>query len=102
VAAVATFSATGFTTLSMARERPSRPILAITLDKVVARRLGLVWGVKPYVNSELFKDFGRLEEATLLGARQYKIGKKGDYLVITAGYPIGERGMTNLIHAVQI
>ena len=102
VAAVATFSATGFTTLSMARERPSRPILAITLDKVVARRLALVWGVKPYVNSELFKDFSRLEEAALLGAKQYKIGKKGDYLVITAGYPIGERGMTNLIHAVQI
>ena len=29
-------------------------------------------------------------------------GKKGDYLIITAGYPIGQRGMTNLIHTVQI
>lgn len=102
MAAVVTYSASGFTTLSMARERPSRPILAITLDDKVARRLGLVWGVKAFVNTEVFNDFTKLDKTALDVARNANIGKKGDYLVITAGHPIGVRGMTNLIYTTQL
>ena len=102
MAAVVTYSASGFTTLSMARERPSRPILAVTLSETVARRLGLVWGVKASVVGENFADFSKLEETALSVAKKYKLGCKGDYLVITAGYPIGKQGMTNLLHTVQI
>ncbi len=102
MAAVITYSASGFTALSMARERPTRPILAITLSAQTAQRLGLVWGVRASVNTEVFKDFTKLEETALATARKAKIGKKGEYLVITAGYPIGIRGMTNLIYTVQL
>lgn len=102
MAGVVTYSASGFTTLSMARERPSRPILAITLNEIVARRLGLLWGVKAFVNPEVFKNFTGLEETAQAVAKKAKIGKKGEYLVITAGYPIGVKGMTNLIYTTQL
>lgn len=102
IAAVVTYSATGFTTLSMARERPVLPILAITLSTEVARRLGLVWGVRASVNAEVLKDFNKLEKVAVMTAQKNKIGKKGDYLVVTAGYPIGVKGMTNLVYAVKL
>ena len=102
MAAFITYSASGFTALSMARERPTRPILAITLSEQTARRLGLVWGIQASVNTEVFKDFTKLEETAVATAQKAKVGKKGSYLVITAGYPIGMRGMTNLIYTVQL
>lgn len=102
MAAVVTYTATGFTTFSMARERPTRPILAITLSADVAQRLGIVWGVHATVNEQVFKDFTKLEKTAVNTAKAMHIGKKGEYLVITAGYPIGIRGMTNLIYTVKL
>lgn len=102
VSAIVTYTASGFTTLSMARERPDLPILAVTLSLEVARRMGIVWGVKSFVNNEVFKNFDSLEEVAANIAQENNLGQKGDYLIITAGYPIGHKGMTNLIHTVQI
>ena len=102
MAGVVTYSATGFTTFSMARERPARPIIAITLSIEVARRLGLVWGVRAFFNPEVFNDITKLQDTALQVARDAKVGQKGEYLVVTAGYPIGVRGMTNLIYTVQL
>lgn len=102
MAGVVTYSATGFTTFSMARERPARPIIAITLSIEVARRLGLVWGVRAFFNPEVFNDITKLQDSALQVARDAKVGQKGEYLVVTAGYPVGVRGMTNLIYTVQL
>ncbi len=102
VSAIVTYTASGFTTLSMARERPDLPILAVTLSLEVARRMGIVWGVRSFVNNEVFKNFDGFEQAAVAVAEESNLGKKGDYLIITAGYPIGHKGMTNLIHTVQI
>ena len=102
MAAVVTYSVSGFTALSMARERPSRPILAVTLSKEVARRLGIVWGIRSLVNEEIFHDFSKMEKTTLQTVREAKIGRKGEYVVVTSGYPIGVQGMTNMLYTVQI
>ena len=101
-AAIVTYTSSGFTTFSMARERPYLPILAVTVSETVARRLGIVWGVRGTVCKGMFTDFAKLENVALSAARYNKVGKKGDYLVITAGYPIGQKGMTNMMHIVQI
>lgn len=102
VAAVVTYTTSGFTTISMARERPDLPILAVTTSVEVAQRLGIVWGVKSCVSAEVFNNFENIETNAKDMANYYHLGKKGDYLIITAGYPIGHKGMTNLIHTVQI
>lgn len=101
-AAVITYSASGFTTLLMARERPNLPILAITSSEEVARRLGIVWGVHAIINQEIFHDFSKIDEASKAIAAKYGVGNKGDYLIITAGYPLGQQGMTNLLHTLEI
>ena len=102
VAALVTYSATGFTTLSMAKERPMKPIVAITVSVEVARRLGIVWGTRSFVNKDVFDNFDNVEDTAVSIVKKAKIGEKHDYLVITAGYPIGHRGRTNLVHTVQI
>ncbi len=102
MAAVVTYTESGFTSLSMARERPSRPVLAVTLSEEVARRLGIVWGIKAAVCNDIFRDFNAIDKNAIATAKSFNIGKKGEYLVITAGYPIGHKGMTNLIHTVQL
>lgn len=102
IAGIVTYTSSGITALSMARERPTAPILSVTASPEVAQRLGIVWGVKANVCGEIFKDFSKLKETALAIAKSNKVGKKGDYLVVTAGYPIGEAGITNLLHTVQI
>jgi len=61
-----------------------------------------LWGVKAFVNSEVFNQFTGLEETAQQVARKAKVGKKDEYLVITAGYPIGIKCMTNLIYTTQL
>ncbi len=102
VASIVTYTSSGFTTLSMARERPDLPILAVTISQEVARRLGIVWGVKSVVNEEVFHNFDRMDGNAVELAVKHNLGTKGDTLIITAGYPIGEKGQTNLIHTVRI
>lgn len=102
IAAVVTYTSSGITALSMARERPTAPILSVSASLEVARRLGIVWGVKANICGEVFKDFNKIRETALDAAKLSKIGKKGDYLVVTAGYPVGEAGITNLLHTIRI
>ena len=45
VAAIVTHTTSGSTALRAARERPAAPILSLTPDMSIARRLALVWGV---------------------------------------------------------
>lgn len=101
-AAVMTYTASGFTTLLMARERPNLPIFAVTASEEVARRLGIVWGVRAVINPEIFKDFSKIDQASKEILKKYNVGKKGDYLIITAGYPLGHKGMTNMLHTIEL
>ena len=46
-ACLVAFTTTGMTALRLARERPLQPVLALTPNIDVARRLALVWGLEP-------------------------------------------------------
>ena len=46
-APIVAFSQGGFTARMIARYRPTAPILVFTNDRTVARRMQLVWGVRP-------------------------------------------------------
>ena len=52
-AAIVTFTSTGGTTLRAARERPEAPILAITPELSIARKLSIVWGVHSVKSEEV-------------------------------------------------
>ncbi len=100
--AIVTYTASGFTTFSMAKERCLLPILAITPNLEVARRMGIVWGVKSIVDKEVFQSFDRIEDIALRYVKECGYAKKGGYIISTAGFPLGRKGMTNLLHTIRI
>jgi pyruvate kinase len=87
---------TGGAAAAVARLRPRRPVVAITHDERVARRLAIEWGVVSLVieASETVEDlWGRSLEAT----RAAGLIESGDRVVITAGTLVNTPGSTNII-----
>lgn len=102
VAAIITFTTSGKTTLLTSRERPSLPVLAVTQDEEVANRMGIVWGVRSYVNKDVFKNFENVEGISRKIALDSKIAKKGQYIIVTAGFPLYKGSTTNLLHTILL
>ena len=102
VACIVTYTSSGLTTFLTARERPNLPIIAITPDIVVARRLGIVWGAKSFVNKASFKSFDKIEDIAIKVAVENGFAKPGEHIIITAGFPLGKKGRTNMLHTVYI
>ena len=79
-----------------AKTRPGKPIVASTPSEEVRRRLALVRGVIPVTGAEsmdLMEVVGELQaKAKALG-----VVKKGDLVILTAGYPAGPDSDTNLV-----
>lgn len=91
----------GHTAKMISRYRTKAPIIAVTSNEKVCRRLALVWGVYPQKSKAAESTDEMLELAVLAGLNS-GIVKRGDLVVITAGVPVGESGTTNLmkIHVV--
>ena len=102
VSAIVTYTTSGTTSLLMAKERPALPILALTPNIEVARRMVLVWGVTPIVTKGIGKDFDKVEGVAIKAALENNFAHPGDRLIVTAGYPFGTAGQTNLIQTVHI
>ncbi len=95
-ACLVTFTASGSSARRLARERALQPVLAITTDEGVARRLALVWGLEPRV-AEGPQD---LEEATRIGVRlacELGLAQAYERILILAGTPFGSPGSSNLM-----
>lgn len=101
VACIATFSVSGATTLLMAQERPILPIMSINPSEEIARRLNLVWGVKTFIDKKVFESFDNIETVSRGFARISGLAKTGEHIVVTAGYPFGRVGITNVLHIVK-
>ncbi|MGB7989319.1 MAG: pyruvate kinase [Candidatus Methylophosphatis roskildensis] len=100
-AATVAFTTSGFSCLRASRERPVAPIIALTPQLAIARRLALVWGVHP-VASPAVNDVAEMVDHASAAALEDGIARRGDTVVVIAGLPFGERGNTNLLHVAQI
>jgi pyruvate kinase len=98
--AIVTLTESGHMAALMAACRPSAPIIAITPDEKVQRRLTLHWGIgslmMPMKNNtdEVVAEAGRL-----LLANGFS---NGDMVVMTMGAPIAARNMTNQVRAFRL
>jgi pyruvate kinase len=99
--AIATFTATGSTTLRVARERPDCPILGLTSSEQTARRMAVVWGVHPVITPELHSMTDMVAKA-IRAAAQEGFAKAGDEVVVTAGVPFGTPGTTNALRVAIV
>jgi len=98
---IATSTTSGYTARQVARERPRRPLVALTRDERVLRQLALVWGVAPLRvrTYEGTDDMLQAVSSTLVDAG---FAADDDIIVVTAGLPIGGRGTTNLLKVHRI
>lgn len=100
-AAAITYTASGFTSLRAARERPASPILALTPNVATARRLTLVWGVHAVLVDQIHDVSEMIRWANRTAVIEGFAGA-GDCVVVVAGLPFGEPGTTNLLHISHI
>ncbi len=101
VSAIITPTQSGSTARVISRYRPKTPIIAITSDERVMRRLALVSGVYPILGTTTTTTDEMLENA-VQAATEKNLVKPGELVIITAGVPVNETGTTNImkIHLV--
>ena len=87
---------TGGAAAAVARLRPRRPVVAITHDERVARRLALEWGVVPLL-IEVCENVEQLWTRSIEATREAALIESGDRVVITAGTLVNTPGSTNVI-----
>ena len=86
----------GATARLVSRFRSPKPIIGMTTEERVWRKLSLSWGVFPMM-SEVFQSTDVLFYHAIVAARNSGMAQKGDSIVITGGLPNGKSGNTNLI-----
>jgi len=101
VNAIITSTESGYTAKIISKYRPKAPIVAVTSNDYVLRRLALVWGVYPQIGKKSHSTDEMLENAVGESLNSGFVSR-GDLVVITAGVPVNEMGTTNLmkIHVV--
>ena len=101
VNAIITPTESGHTARMISKYRPKAPIVAVTANEHVCRRLALVWGVYPQLG-RMCSSTDEMLDSAVEDSVNSGLVKHGDLVVITAGVPVGEAGTTNLmkIHVV--
>lgn len=93
---IITLTSSGYSARMVARHRPMVPILAVTVQEQVRRRLALVWGITSISVIE-HHDTERMVMDALDAARRLNLVLPGDRVVFTAGVPAGISGNTNML-----
>ncbi len=101
-AAIVTYTMSGSTSLRAARQRPEVPILCLTPNINVARRLALSYGVYAVHKTKMMEDFiGHAKMASRI-LKDRGFADQGDLFVMTAGVPFGVAGSTNILRIAEV
>jgi pyruvate kinase len=101
LAAIVTATESGATPRAVAAHRPGVPIVAITPDAAVARRLALVRGVYPHVVPAV-RTLEEMAAAAVDVARATGVARPGDLVALTAGVAFNMPGTTDLIRVLHV
>ena len=95
------FTNSGSSALRLSKRHPSTPIIGATIHEHTARRMRAYWGVipilirKPASVEEMF-------EEVKAGIVKLDLGREGDVVVLTSGYPMWDSGSTNLMKVMSL
>ncbi len=100
-AAIVSYTISGATAGRVSRERPYIPVMCLTPDESVARKMSLFWGIESVTcePQDLLVDVARIAACN---CRKVFNAKVGDKIIITAGLPFNITGNTNLLHVYTI
>ena len=95
------FTSSGFTAQQVSSSRPEASIIGATHHDRMLPRMSLYWGVQPIRTPEAETMDAMIEsvERELLRRRMVR---KGESIIITAGYPLGVSGTTNMMQLVRV
>lgn len=96
LAAIVTYTSSGSTAIRAARERPSKPIIALSPNRRTVRRLAVVWGIHCVETEDAVNLEDMVDRACVI-AYQEGFARPGDRIAITAGIPLGTPGATNML-----
>jgi pyruvate kinase len=101
VAAIAAFTISGRTAVLMSKVRPGVPILAFTPTAETYSRLGMYWGVHPYLVPHASTVRAMLADVEKAMIADGSI-KTGQQVVLICGFPVDQARPTNmaLLHTV--
>ena len=98
---IVTTTMTGFTARKISNLRPNATILACCPSKHIAEKVVLNFGVKPVI-TDIYKATDKMvENAREMAKKEFNL-KKGDLIIITGGFPIGESRKTNYLRIMEI
>jgi pyruvate kinase len=102
--AIVSFTVGGTTALRASKKRPDVPILAISPLRETSRSLALSWGVYPAyapegtINPDDFR--AMLQSACDIALLKGIVTDPNDLLVVTAGFPFGTPGASNILRII--
>ena len=99
--AIVAFTSSGTTAARIARKRPAVPILAITPDEMVARRLCLLWGAHGLLSEDV-RTYEEMVDAASAKALSEGFANPADLIVVVAGIPFAQAGTTNNLRVLQV
>jgi pyruvate kinase len=95
------FTTSGFTAQQVSSYRPEIPIIAATHNSEVLPRMSLHWGVQTIIvqRADTIDSMIANVEQELLKRR---LVRRGENVIITAGYPLGMPGTTNMMQLIRV
>ena len=102
--ALCSFTVGGTTALLASKKRPDVPVLAISPVKETCRHLAMSWGVYPEycpgdkLDTDNFRDMLRV--ACDIAVKKGLLDDPNDLMVVTAGFPFGTPGASNIIRVI--
>ena len=98
--AIIAFTASGNTAVRLARERPSQPLLVLSPEAAVERRLSLLWGTQTAHQDET--SYEQAVDEAVAQVRKRGLARTGESIVLVSGMPFGLAGTTNALRVVTI
>ena len=98
---IVTTTMTGFTARRISNLRPNCPIMACCPSNHIAEKVNLNFGITPVVTPIYHDTDTMIEEATQTAIKEFDL-KKGDLIVITGGFPLGQSKTTNYLKFVEV
>lgn len=99
---IVNYTKSGSTALRTARQRPQVPILCITPDVRVARKLAVSYGVYAMHNESGLDDFTGPARFAAKIAKDMGFLNSGERFIMTAGMPFNVSGTTNILRIAKV
>ena len=98
---IVTTTMTGFTASRISNLRPNSIILACCPSDHIAEKVVLNFGVKPVITDIYESTDEMVDSAREIAQKEFNLNK-GDLIVVTGGFPLGEAKRTNYLRIVEI